>query len=154
MAAGYIMPQSNFTATVDPTVNDDVTLGYSTGSPWVNTATGYIFVLVDPSPAAADWQQVYPVALTVTTITADTTLATSQMVLLCDATSGAFTVTLPATASNSGRRYFIKKVDSSANSVTIDADGDELIDDALTAVLTAQYEAVLLVCDGSNWVIL
>lgn len=148
------MPQSNFTATTDPTVNDDVTLGYSEGSPWINTATGFIFVLVDPSDGAADWQQVYPVALAVTTITADTTLGTSHMVVLCDATTGGFTVTLPAASSSSGRRYFVKKVDSSANSVTIDADGDELIDDGLTAVLTAQYEAVLLVCDGVEWVIL
>lgn len=92
--------------------------------------------------------------LAITTITADTTLTGSYIVVLCDASVVAITVTLPAAASNSGRRYFIKKIDSSANAVTIDANASELIDGDLTAVLTSQYEAPQIVCDGSNWHIL
>lgn len=145
------MPQSNFTATVDPTVNDDVTLGYSEGSPWINTATGFIFALVDPSDGAADWQQVYPVALAVTTITADTTLGTSQMLVLCDTTAGSFTVTLPAAASSSGRPYFIKNVGSPPNPVTIDPNAEETIDGGLTAVISRQNPTLMIVSDGSNW---
>lgn len=89
--------------------------------------------------------------LTVNTITASITLTTSQTVVLCDASTGPIIVTLPAASGSSGRQYIIKKIDSSAFSVTIDADGVELIDGDLTAVITSQYESVSIVCDGSNW---
>jgi hypothetical protein len=92
--------------------------------------------------------------LTVHTITADATLTASQTVILCDATTGAITVTLPAASANAGRRYFVKKIDSSANTVTIDGNASETIDGDLTATLSLQYEAVLVVCDSSNWHIL
>lgn len=92
--------------------------------------------------------------LAVHTITADTTLTASRTVLLCDASTGAITVTLPAAGANAGRRYFVKKIDSSAFTVTIDGNVSETVDGDLTAVLTLQYEAVLIVCDGSNWHIL
>lgn len=49
--------QNNFTAVVDPTVNDDTTLGYSTGSMWENTATNpkKVFFCRDATDGAADW---------------------------------------------------------------------------------------------------
>ncbi len=89
----------------------------------------------------------------VKTITADLTLSVLDDLVYCDASSGAITVTLPAASGNSGRPLRIKKIDSSANTVTIDGNGSETIDDGLTAVLTDQYESVDLVCDGANWYI-
>lgn len=89
--------------------------------------------------------------LTVNTITADTTLTSSHTAVLCDASTGAITVTLPAASANAGRRYFIKKIDSTAFTVTIDGNAFETIDGDLTAIVRSQYEAVLIVCDGSNW---
>lgn len=51
-----IPPLNNYTATVDPTVNDDSTDGYSAGSIWYNsTGTGEAFLCVDPSAGAAKW---------------------------------------------------------------------------------------------------
>jgi hypothetical protein len=144
MAAEYTMPQNNLRATTDPTVSDDVTLGYSEGSPWINTATGFIFVLADPSAAAAVWQQVYPVALRVTTITADLTLTAAHTVVLCNAIEWPIVVTLPAASASSERLYTIIKIDSSANTVTINGADD--IDP-----LTVKDEAVPIWSDGSNW---
>lgn len=92
--------------------------------------------------------------LTVHTITADATLTASQTVILCDASTGAITVTLPAASANGGRRYFIKKIDSSAAAVTIDGNASETIDGDLTVVVRLRYRTVLIVCDGSNWHIL
>lgn len=89
--------------------------------------------------------------LAVTTITASVTLTTSQTVVLCDASTGPIIVTLPVASGNSGRQYIIKKIDSSANTVTVNGDGSELIDGDLTAVITSQYESVSIVCDASNW---
>jgi hypothetical protein len=49
-------PGATTTHTVDPTVNDDETLGYTTpGMLWVNTTTGEVFVLIDPTDGAAVW---------------------------------------------------------------------------------------------------
>lgn len=90
------------------------------------------------------------------TITSDLTLTTSHTVVLCDASSGPLTITLPAASTNGGRLYHIKKVDASANAVTIDGDGLDTIDDGLSAVLTVQYESITINGDSveDNWDIL
>ena len=48
--------KENFTAVVDPTVNDDNLCGYSVGSRWINTSTKSSFFCVDSSTGAAEWQ--------------------------------------------------------------------------------------------------
>jgi hypothetical protein len=80
-------------------------------------------------------------------------VTTSDTVVLVNATGGAVTLTLPAAASHSGLYYRIKKIDSSANTVVIDGNASETIDGGLTATMTMQYEAIDIVCDGSNWFI-
>ena len=50
--------KNNFAATVDPTVNDDVTIGYAVGSEWLRTDTTELFVCFDNSAGAAVWQEV------------------------------------------------------------------------------------------------
>lgn len=78
----------------------------------------------------------------------------TDSVILCDATGGAFTITLPTAASADGYQFDIKKIDASANTVTVDGDGAETIDDSTTAVLTTQYESITVYSDGSEWWIL
>lgn len=89
--------------------------------------------------------------LAVHTITGDTALSTSHTVVLCDTASGGITVTLPIAANNTGRRYFVKKIDSSGNSVTVDGNGSETIDNSTNMVLASQYDSVEIVCDGTGW---
>ena len=72
-------------------------------------------------------------------------------VYLADATSAAFTVTLPSVAAYKYRQLTIKKVDSSANAVTVDGNGSETIDGATTYALSAQYDSVTIYSDGSEW---
>jgi len=90
----------------------------------------------------------------ITTLTAAETLDTTHDVVLCDASSGAFTVTLPAAATLVGKQYDIKKIDSSSNVVTVDANGSETIDGSLTILIPAQYSDITIVTDGTNWHIL
>lgn len=92
--------------------------------------------------------------LNVNTITTATTLTPYYAVVLCNAVSAAFTVTLPPAADATGVRYDIKKTDSSANAVTIDGDGSETIDGNLTVLVNLQYESVPVISDGSNWHVL
>ena len=68
-----------------------------------------------------------------------------------DASGGSRVITLYAASGNSGRQVKVKKIDSSANTVTVDANSSEQIDGSTTQVIEAQYTSLSLVCDGSNW---
>jgi hypothetical protein len=76
---------------------------------------------------------------------------TTDFVILGDCTSAAFTLSLPTAASGVGRIFFLKKVDSSANVLTVQANGSELIDGNNTFLLPSQYQSITLVSDGSKW---
>lgn len=41
----------------DPTVNDDVDLGYASGDIWVNTSDAGVFVCVTAADGAANWDE-------------------------------------------------------------------------------------------------
>lgn len=92
-------------------------------------------------------------SLSVRTETSNYTAVSSDDLILADATSGALTITLPPAASNSGKVYTIKKIDSSANAVTIDGNASETIDGSTTQVLYTEDEAMNIVSDGTNFVI-
>ena len=53
LPAGGIL--NNYSALVDPTVNDDSGLGYAVGSEWANQNTGDVFKLIDSTPGSAVW---------------------------------------------------------------------------------------------------
>ncbi len=84
-------------------------------------------------------------------ITSARTLDATDYTILGDATGAAFTVTLPAVASNAGRVYIVKKIDASANSLTIDGNASETIDGAATLDLTAQWAHVMIQSSGTAW---
>jgi len=86
--------------------------------------------------------------------TANYTKTVSDHTILIDAASGNITVTLPAASTVTGIIYNIKKIDGSMNTVTVDGNGSETIDDGLTAVLTTQYESISVQNDGVSWWIL
>lgn len=76
----------------------------------------------------------------------------ANSIILCDATSGNITITLPTAASaGSGFMVWVKKTDASANTVTIDADGSETISGASTVVFTDQNNCAMVVSDATNW---
>jgi hypothetical protein len=83
-----------------------------------------------------------------TTLSANTTLTEQDMIdnysFRVDATGGARTITLPPYGSVGQFIVNIRKVDSSGNAVTIEADGSETINGALTYVLATQYKSVIL----------
>jgi hypothetical protein len=82
------------------------------------------------------------------------TITASDGVVIADASGGAFTITLPTAVGIAGRVYRVKKIDATANAVTIDADGAETIDGGATATLAVQYEAITIVSDGTEWWVL
>ena len=92
--------------------------------------------------------------VTVITFTSSVTTDNETDIYLVDATSGCITITLAPTACALARRIDIKKIDSSANTVTIDGNLAETIDGSLTQVLSTQYDSYTIITDGSNWFIL
>lgn len=84
--------------------------------------------------------------------TAAYTATDADDVILCDASSAAFTITLPTAVGISGKYFFIKKTDSDyTKAVTIDGNGSETIDGSTTTTLNTQGETLKIVSDGSNW---
>jgi len=82
-------------------------------------------------------------------------LGVSQNFVRVDGTTSAFTVVLPAVADVvTGKTYIFKKIDATANDVTIDGDGTETIDGATTYVLSGQYDKLVIVSDGTEWLII
>ena len=84
---------------------------------------------------------------------ASTTALTTDYTIAVDPTTTAATVNLPAAATVTGQIFVVKHLNSSANTVTIDANGAETIDGATTLVLTA-YNAATVQSTGSAWVVL
>ena len=73
------------------------------------------------------------------------------------ASSGAVTITLPTSASSytssnlSGRIYTVKKIDATANQVTIQGAGSETIDGYTNIFTTIQNTAYAIQANGTNW---
>lgn len=92
--------------------------------------------------------------LGIRSISAAPTITTADCTFLCDATAASFSVVLPAAATNSGRVFNIKKIDATANTVTIDGNASETIDGALTYAINEQYRSIQLQSNGSNWYVI
>jgi hypothetical protein len=84
--------------------------------------------------------------------TADYTASAQDYTILCDATGGAITISLPSAVGIAGRVYNIKKIDSSDNAVTIDPAEMEAINGEKTVLLTTCWQGLLIQSDGANWV--
>ena len=128
----YTGTESIFYTSLHPTT--DAT--YRNGTPtrrWATTYTNGIATSVETFTAASD------------------TLDDNNHTCLCDCTSNAITLNLPVGVT--GTQYVIKKTDATANAVTVDANGSELIDGAATQTISTQYDSITIVSDGSNWFI-
>jgi hypothetical protein len=90
--------------------------------------------------------------LNTTPKTSNYTVTANDGVLWGNATSGSFTFSLPtATSTIKGLELTFVKTDSSTNTITIDPDGAQTINDAPTYILYGQYQTLTIYCDGSNW---
>lgn len=87
-------------------------------------------------------------------ISTTTGLDQTYQTILVDASGGAVTVNLPTTSGQTTLRYEVKKIDASANAVTLDGAGAETIDGAATYPLTVQWQSVTVESNGSAWFVL
>lgn len=92
-------------------------------------------------------------ASSVSTISSSAMLSAEQHVILADAAAGNITLTLPDATAAANVQFAIKKIDSTANSVTVSTSNGQTIDGVSTKVITTQYEAIIFVSNGINWFI-
>lgn len=77
-----------------------------------------------------------------------------DQIIFANAAAGNILLTLPAPSiATRGLIYYFKKIDSTANSVTISG-GTYLIDSATTFILNAQNQTLGIFCDGAKYQIL
>lgn len=79
------------------------------------------------------------------------TLTASDDVILANATSAGFTLTLPTAVAPVGRVYSIKKTDATSNVVTVATTSAQTIDGLTTRTIDIQYGSLTVVSDGTNW---
>lgn len=87
----------------------------------------------------------------ISTKVANYTVQLSDTVILANCSGGSRLYTLPSALSASGRIFYFKKIDATANAMTIQANGSELIDFANTQSTTTQGESFTIVSDGAQW---
>jgi hypothetical protein len=89
----------------------------------------------------------------VRTETGNYTATEDDYTIRVNAVGGAITITLPDSALARIRKkiYVIKKIDSSANKVTIDGHSTQTIDGVQTTDLITQHETLIIQSDGTNW---
>ena len=89
------------------------------------------------------------------TVTGSVTLDIADYTLFMN-NSAAATVSLPTAVGINGRIYIVKKISATGGGrqVTVDGNGTETIDGALTVMLNTANEFVTVQSDGSNWQII
>ena len=75
-----------------------------------------------------------------------------DVLVLCDATTSAFTLTLFTAVGNAGKKIKVVKIDSTTAAITIDPNGSQTINGISSWELHDQWESIQLVSDGSNWI--
>lgn len=86
--------------------------------------------------------------------TSNITLDNGDFLILADATAGPITVTLFKADGWGGKRFCIKKVDSSANAVTVAPITGETIDGAASVVLSGENDSLDVISDNENYVVI
>ena len=149
-------PKSSWAQTADPSTSNDQTQDFYPGSIWLrtNTSPARLFVCQSSATGAAVWQRIQLPEAAVVTKTAAYTLTAQDEIVLADASTAAFTVTLPTAVGINGRQYVIKRINSGANNVTVGTTSSQTIDGATTNILNTQYKAIRVVSNGSNWFVI
>ena len=146
------------TSTVELLTVNGITAMAESSAPSATAGYGKLYVKSDSQLYYMDGsgveQALSTSATAISTKTADYTIVSSDYSILGNAASESITISLPAAASYTGRMFVIKKVDSSANLVTIDPNGAETIDGASTYDLNVQWEAIQVQSNGTSWFVL
>lgn len=147
------VPLINITATTDPGTGNDNTQGYSVGSTWVNVSAGRVFVAISVATGAAAWVVNPTRGYLKQTPTTTYNMTVLDGYIFANAATAGFAVNLisSATAPNP---VTVKKIDGTANTITITPQAGQTIDGASTYLLTSPNQSITLVPNGSVWYVI
>jgi hypothetical protein len=91
------------------------------------------------------------IALDITTVFIDIALDKTNFTVLVDASGDNRIITLPAASSVPGAIFVVKKIDATANTVTLTPQLGETIDDGPNSVISTQYTVKRIQSDGVEW---
>lgn len=111
--------------------------------PWMSDSPDFTAASVNGDSVRTD--------VTSTTTQTGAYTASNFECILADASGAAFTVTLPAVATDT--YVTVKKTDSSTNAVTVATPNSETIDGASSESLGSQYDSITITSDGTNYFI-
>lgn len=83
------------------------------------------------------------------TVSTNTSFGVGDFTIRVDASGGAVTVILPPISGSKGRLFNVKKIDTSANPVTVS--GDANIDNLASRILVSAYNSISGQSNGSTW---
>lgn len=119
------------------------------------TEKGSILVTAEMDQNLTDLQDAVNIARVETTTETSVTLtAGSKRVILADATAASMVITLPPAADALDEIYYVKKVDSTTNTVMLEGDTVEEIDRELNYPLRDVHEGIAVISDGTEWFII
>lgn len=130
----------------------DASTTYYQGS-MINSA-GIIYVSLtdgNTNNAVTNTTNWAPLSTRQRTVTGDTTATIYDDYILVDASGGAVTVTYPPLATAIGKKIGVKKIDSSANAVTVKGNSAELIDFANTFAMTFPGDSLTGLGSATAW---
>jgi len=139
--------------------NVTITTGGGGGGSNTNVFTSIVTITAG---STVSWTNVSSATVTWTNNSSATVTWTSNIyaarnidaTILANASIALFSVLLPSASTATGQQYRVKKIDSTANAITITTTSSQLIDNASTFSLPTQYYSVMVQSDGSNWWIL
>jgi len=123
----------------------------STSDPVLTITSGGVIQKISASSLGEDNNRY---AITAPAANSTINLTGSEYTLLVDTSTGVTTVQLPVGTAGMAFKIKDRTGDALANNITIDGNGGETIDGALTALINTDYGAIELVHTGTEWLIL
>jgi len=87
-------------------------------------------------------------------VAADSAITATDTILFINAGSNNVTLSLPAASTVASQRFYFKRTDGSANTVTLQPNGVDTIDGYTTVTIGEQYAWVMIVAAGGAWYII
>lgn len=115
------------------------------------TQTGNATRFLQTDGTDTTWASPAGANLAVSTVTTTHSASAGDDIYFVDATSGAFTSTLPTAVGNDGKVLTYIKIGTDFNVVTVDGDGSETIAGKLARKLVIPGSTLSVISDGTNW---